>query len=52
MREMRSAACNHRFCKTCWKGYIGAKIGEGPAVLNMRCPLPDCRAAVCLRLYI
>ena len=48
VREMRSAACNHRFCRTCWKGYISTKIGEGPAVLNMRCPLPDCRAAVCL----
>ena len=50
VREMRSAACNHRFCKACWKGYIGAKISEGPAVLNMRCPMPDCRAAV--RLWL
>ena len=46
VKEMRSAACNHRFCKACWKGYVNAKIAEGPAVLNLRCPLPNCRAAV------
>ena len=38
---------NHRFCRACWKGYIGAKVAEGPAVLGLRCPLPNCRAAVC-----
>lgn len=52
VKEMRSAACNHRFCKACWKGYVSAKVAEGPAVLNLRCPLPDCRAAVCTPLQL
>ena len=39
VKEMRCAACNHRFCRACWKGYIGAKVAEGPAVLGLRCPL-------------
>ena len=46
VKEMRSAACNHRFCRTCWIGYVGAKVAEGPAVLGLRCPLPNCQAAV------
>ena len=39
--------CNHYFCSGCWEGYVAAAISEGPSSLNLRCPLPDCKAAVC-----
>lgn len=44
--DMRSTACAHLFCKDCWRGYVSNAIGEGPACLQLRCPLPDCSAAV------
>ncbi len=44
--DMCAAACGHYFCKDCWRGYICAKIDEGPAALNMRCPLPECKISV------
>ncbi|KAG1674307.1 hypothetical protein FOA52_013496 [Chlamydomonas sp. UWO 241] len=43
---MRCSPCSHYFCTTCWGGYIGNAIGSGPAVLDLRCPLPTCKAAV------
>jgi ariadne-1 len=45
-KDVRSAACKHGFCVDCWKGYITAGIGSGPAVLDLRCPLPPCKAEV------
>ncbi|CAI9090817.1 OLC1v1025675C3 [Oldenlandia corymbosa var. corymbosa] len=43
---MRSAACSHPFCVTCWQGYISSSINDGPGCLNLRCPDPSCGAAV------
>lgn len=45
-KDMRSAACKHGFCVDCWSGYIINAIGNGPAVLDLRCPLPKCNAEV------
>ncbi|KAL4553954.1 hypothetical protein LXL04_039927 [Taraxacum kok-saghyz] len=28
--SMRSAACGHPFCVTCWQGYISTSINDGP----------------------
>ena len=44
--NMRSTGCRHMFCKDCWRGYISASVEAGPGVLDLRCPLPDCSAAV------
>ena len=43
---MRSTGCRHMFCKDCWRGYIMAAVEAGPGVLDLRCPVPDCNAAV------
>lgn len=43
---MRSAACGHPFCVTCWQGYISTSINDGPGCLMLRCPDPSCGAAV------
>eukprot|EP00877_Chromochloris_zofingiensis_P011452 jgi/Chrzof1/6560/Cz19g01030.t1 len=43
---MHSAACHHYFCQDCWKGYIVTAISNGPTCLDLRCPLPQCKAAV------
>ncbi|KAK9832545.1 hypothetical protein WJX81_007928 [Elliptochloris bilobata] len=45
-REMRSARCGHLFCRDCWRGYVANAINSGPSALNLRCPLPECTAAV------
>jgi hypothetical protein len=44
--EMRSAACKHGFCLDCWGGYVAAAVNSGPSVLDLRCPLPGCKAEV------
>eukprot|EP00775_Hariotina_reticulata_P011699 gene11699-11843_t len=44
--EMRSAACKHGFCTDCWSGYLANAVSSGPSVLDLRCPLPDCKAEV------
>eukprot|EP00262_Sarcandra_glabra_P015770 TRINITY_DN494_c0_g2_i1.p1 TRINITY_DN494_c0_g2~~TRINITY_DN494_c0_g2_i1.p1 ORF type:complete len:586 (+),score=71.79 TRINITY_DN494_c0_g2_i1:157-1914(+) len=44
--RMNSAACGHHFCSTCWAGYIGTSISDGPGCLMLRCPDPSCGAAV------
>lgn len=44
--DMCAATCQHYFCKDCWKGYVSNGVGTGPNVLNLRCPLPGCKAAV------
>ncbi|BDA49808.1 probable E3 ubiquitin-protein ligase ARI7 [Coccomyxa sp. Obi] len=46
LKNMRAARCKHYFCKPCWRGYISTAISSGPSVLSLRCPLPDCTAAV------
>ncbi|WIA08252.1 hypothetical protein OEZ85_007696 [Tetradesmus obliquus] len=43
---MRSAACKHGFCTDCWSGYLANAVSCGPTVLDLRCPLPDCKAEV------
>jgi ariadne-1 len=44
----RSAACSsHFYCDDCWRGYVGAAVGDGgPRCLSLRCPDPACSAAV------
>ncbi|PKA55932.1 putative E3 ubiquitin-protein ligase ARI7 [Apostasia shenzhenica] len=44
--DMSAAACGHPFCSTCWRGYIGTSISDGPGCLTLRCPDPSCGAAV------
>ncbi|KAK9673513.1 hypothetical protein RND81_12G172000 [Saponaria officinalis] len=43
---MSSAACGHPFCNSCWAGYIGTAINDGPGCLTLRCPDPSCDATV------
>ncbi|CAO2837482.1 unnamed protein product [Amaranthus hypochondriacus] len=43
---MSAVACGHPFCNTCWTGYIGTSINDGPGCLMLRCPDPSCNAAV------
>ena len=46
VQKMHASVCSHYFCRDCWQGYVTAAISEGPSALNLRCPLPDCKAAV------
>ncbi|KAK9735836.1 hypothetical protein RND81_04G231800 [Saponaria officinalis] len=43
---MSSASCGHSFCNSCWAGYIGTAINDGPGCLMLRCPDPSCGGAV------
>eukprot|EP00262_Sarcandra_glabra_P015769 TRINITY_DN494_c0_g1_i1.p1 TRINITY_DN494_c0_g1~~TRINITY_DN494_c0_g1_i1.p1 ORF type:complete len:634 (+),score=74.38 TRINITY_DN494_c0_g1_i1:223-1902(+) len=45
-KGMNAASCGHRFCSTCWTGYIGTSISDGPGCLMLQCPDPSCGAAV------
>ncbi|KAI3861982.1 hypothetical protein MKW98_018265 [Papaver atlanticum] len=42
----RAAGCGHLFCESCWKGYIGTSVNNGPGCLKFLCPEPSCNAAV------
>jgi ariadne-1 len=43
----RAAACGaHFYCDACWRGYLGAAVGDGARCLSLRCPEPSCGAAV------
>ncbi|CAN0859886.1 Probable E3 ubiquitin-protein ligase ARI7 [Linum grandiflorum] len=44
--KLHAAACGHPFCNSCWAGYIGTAINDGPGCLMLRCPDPSCAAAV------
>ncbi|KAK2425068.1 RING/U-box superfamily protein [Trifolium repens] len=44
--KIQTASCGHPFCFTCWGGYIGTSINDGPGCLMLRCPDPACGAAV------
>ncbi|XP_009340337.2 probable E3 ubiquitin-protein ligase ARI7 [Pyrus x bretschneideri] len=44
--SIKSAACGHSYCCTCWKGYIETSISDGPGCLTMRCPDPSCDASI------
>ncbi|KAJ4721664.1 RBR-type E3 ubiquitin transferase [Melia azedarach] len=44
--RLKTAACGHPFCSTCWTGYISTAINDGPGCLVLRCPDPSCGAAV------
>ncbi|CAA2995599.1 probable E3 ubiquitin- ligase ARI8 [Olea europaea subsp. europaea] len=43
---VRSAACGHPFCDSCWKAYVSTSINDGPGCLTLRCPVPSCGAAI------
>ncbi|GAA0151097.1 ubiquitin-protein ligase [Lithospermum erythrorhizon] len=43
---VKSLSCGHRFCTTCWKGYISSSINDGPRCLFLKCPMPKCGIAV------
>lgn len=45
-KDMLSASCGHLFCKDCYKGYLNEHISSGPACLDLRCPIPGCKACV------
>ncbi|MCO5548081.1 hypothetical protein L7F22_001538 [Adiantum nelumboides] len=44
--SMRATVCGHNFCTSCWAGYIHTAINDGPGCLTLRCPDPNCHAAV------
>lgn len=43
---MHAGPCRHFFCADCWRGYFSEAISGGPACLDLRCPLPDCKVTV------
>lgn len=45
-QDMLCGVCQHYFCRDCWRGYVSTAISQGPSCLDLRCPLPDCRACV------
>ncbi|KAK9067022.1 hypothetical protein SSX86_014346 [Deinandra increscens subsp. villosa] len=45
-RETATCGCDHSFCKTCWSSYVCTSVNDGPGCLTLRCPDPDCDAAV------
>lgn len=44
--RIKTAACGHPYCNTCWTAYISTSINDGPGCLSLRCPDPSCGAAV------
>ncbi|KAI3433888.1 hypothetical protein D9Q98_003690 [Chlorella vulgaris] len=46
VQDMACARCKHYYCKDCWRGYIHTSIESGPFCLDLRCPDPECKAAV------
>ncbi|KAH7404412.1 hypothetical protein KP509_15G024600 [Ceratopteris richardii] len=44
--SMKAMMCRHNFCYSCWKGYIHTAINDGSGCLSLRCPDPNCHAAV------
>eukprot|EP00250_Pteridium_aquilinum_P005477 c15562_g2_i1 orf=1-891(-) len=46
IEKMQAACCNHYYCLSCWAGYAHTAISDGPGCLSLRCPNPDCNAAV------
>ncbi|WJX41920.1 putative E3 ubiquitin-protein ligase ari7 [Trifolium repens] len=44
--EIETASCGHPFCFSCWAGFIGTSIRDGPGCLMLRCPDTGCGAAV------
>ncbi|CAN0036522.1 unnamed protein product [Discosporangium mesarthrocarpum] len=38
--------CRHYFCKGCWKGYLSAKVSEGPICVYTTCPEHKCQQIV------
>jgi ariadne-1 len=46
LSKIETASCGHPFCFSCWGGYIGNSIRDGPGCLMLRCPDPGCGAAV------
>jgi len=44
--KIHTASCGHPYCFSCWGGYIGTSINDGPGCLMLRCPDPACAAAV------
>ena len=44
--SLRSCGCPHAFCLGCWDGYVTNAVSDGPASLDLRCPVPKCNAAV------
>jgi ariadne-1 len=44
--KIHTASCGHPYCFSCWRGYIGTSINDGPGCLMLRCPDPACGAVV------
>lgn len=44
--KIEASACGHPYCTTCWKAYISTSINGGTGCLMLRCPDPNCDAAV------
>jgi len=44
-------SCGHRYCKTCWKGFLEVKIKDGPIAIYSKCPAPKCKCIVHEQAY-
>lgn len=52
IEKMQAANCDHFYCQACWAGYAHTSIRDGPGCLSLRCPNPDCSAAVSEELIL
>jgi ariadne-1 len=41
--DMAGLSCGHRFCDTCWKGYLQGSIAEGSTSIFTNCPMAECK---------
>ena len=39
-------ACNHKFCKDCYSGYITSSVNDGPICVTLTCPEHQCSQKV------
>ena len=40
--EMAGLTCGHRFCDSCWKGYLHSSVAEGSTCIFTKCPMASC----------
>ncbi|CAM9758678.1 unnamed protein product [Phaeothamnion confervicola] len=43
--------CGHFFCNDCWRGYLEAKVGDGPTCVYTTCPAHKCPLIVSESLF-
>lgn len=42
IKEMFGLGCGHRYCESCWKGYLENAVKQGARSINTKCPARNC----------